>query len=166
MKCPACGNVLQGMTVDDVDVDACRGGCGGLWFDSHELRKFDKPHDAAGEALLDIEKNENIHVDYRKQRHCPKCGTVALTRRLLNAQRHVEIDECPSCGGVWLDAGELGEIRQRGGSAEEREKAAREYLQEILGPDLAGPAALGAADTRRRITRVLRFLSPRHRSWG
>jgi Zn-finger nucleic acid-binding protein len=34
MKCPACKNVLQEMTVDNVTVDICKGGCGGIWFDN------------------------------------------------------------------------------------------------------------------------------------
>jgi Zn-finger nucleic acid-binding protein len=166
MKCPACGNVLQKMTVEDVSVDVCRGGCGGIWFDAHELRKFDEPHEAGGEALLDIERNENIHVAFGKKRHCPKDSKVVLTRRFFNAEKHVEIDECPNCGGVWLDYGELEEIRKLPSSPGEQEKTVQEHLQKILGPDHAAPAGAGAPDTTRRLSRVFRFLSPRHRSWG
>lgn len=166
MKCPACGNVLQGMTVEDVTVNVCRGGCGGIWFDSHELRKFDEPHEAAGEALLDIERNENIHVAFGKKRHCPKCSKVVLTRRFFDAQRQVEIDECPNCGGVWLDYGELAEIRKLPSSPGEQEKAVQEHLHKVLSSDVAGPAGAGAPDTTRRLARIFRFLGPRHRSWG
>ena len=38
--------------------------------------------------------------------HCPKCGQKLLTEKCGS----VEIDVCPSCKGVWLDAGELGTI--------------------------------------------------------
>ena len=51
MNCPACKRVLEQLTVGDVTVDACRGGCGGIWFDNLELEKFDEPHEAAGEVL-------------------------------------------------------------------------------------------------------------------
>jgi ribosomal protein L37AE/L43A len=34
---------------------------------------------------------------------CPKCGAELQEREYHN----VKIDACPSCGGVWLDAGEL-----------------------------------------------------------
>jgi rubrerythrin len=37
------------------------------------------------------------------QGRCQKCG-ARLTGR---EQQGIEIDECPSCGGVWLDSGEL-----------------------------------------------------------
>ena len=40
MNCPACGNVLKEMTVSDISVDVCQGGCGGIWFDNFELKKF------------------------------------------------------------------------------------------------------------------------------
>jgi Zn-finger nucleic acid-binding protein len=165
MKCPACGNVLQGMTVAEVSVDVCQGGCGGIWFDSHELRKFDEPEDAAGEALLDVERNPNIHVDFRKKRHCPKCRNTVLTRRFFSAKRQVEIDECPNCAGVWLDAGELATIRHAYASQQDREKAAEQYLQDVLGPDFAAEPPPGPLDTRRRVSHVFRFLTPRYRFW-
>lgn len=43
------------------------------------------------------------------QDRCPKCGTPLQRREYLE----VEVDECPSCGGVWLDQGELEEIARR-----------------------------------------------------
>ena len=35
--------------------------------------------------------------------HCPKCGL----RLAAEQNGKVEIDVCPSCRGVWLDANEL-----------------------------------------------------------
>ncbi len=34
---------------------------------------------------------------------CPRCGAPLGERE----ERGVRIDECPSCGGLWLDKGEL-----------------------------------------------------------
>ena len=52
------------------------------------------------EAALRAEREE------RRQRHhlkCPKCGDD-----LSPVDRGaVQIDRCPSCSGIWLDAGEL-----------------------------------------------------------
>jgi hypothetical protein len=36
-------------------------------------------------------------------RKCPRCREALIVAEY----RHVEIDCCPSCGGVWLDRGEL-----------------------------------------------------------
>ncbi len=44
--------------------------------------------------------------------HCPKCGQELVTEECDS----VEVDVCPSCKGVWLDAGELGTIVERTGS--------------------------------------------------
>ncbi len=40
MKCPACENSLQPTTIDDVTVDVCKNGCGGIWLDAGELRSI------------------------------------------------------------------------------------------------------------------------------
>ncbi|GAB4160991.1 MAG: hypothetical protein Kow00107_08880 [Planctomycetota bacterium] len=42
--------------------------------------------------------------------HCPKCGEDLKTVKV--PEFHLEIDECPGCGGVWFDKGELERYRQ------------------------------------------------------
>jgi hypothetical protein len=110
MNCPACGNTLQEITVSDVAVDVCNGGCGGIWFDNYELAKFDEPHESAPE-LLDMERDDSITVDHTERLNCPKCSDVVMMRHFSSVKKEVEVDECPACGGFWLDAGELGSIR-------------------------------------------------------
>jgi hypothetical protein len=165
MKCPACGRALQTILVGDVSVEVCKGGCSGLWFDNYELRKFDDPHETAGEALLNVPRDETVKVDYTRKRNCPKCEKVVMLRHFFNVKRQVEIDECPRCAGVWLDYGELGMIRKTHMSQQDLEKAVEEYFTEVLGPDFAGEQAHGDLDTSHRITRVFRFLTPRYRFW-
>lgn len=46
------------------------------------------------------------------QRQCPRCENTRLRRHFHDASRCVEIDSCPGCAGVWLDAGELERIRE------------------------------------------------------
>jgi Zn-finger nucleic acid-binding protein len=36
---------------------------------------------------------------------------MKLHRHFFSAKRRIEVDECPNCGGYWLDAGELAQIR-------------------------------------------------------
>src|SRR3989449_10698542 len=63
MNCPACGTAMTEIAVSDVKIQACKGGCGGLWFDEWTLRKVDQPDQSAGEALLHIEQNAAVKLD-------------------------------------------------------------------------------------------------------
>jgi uncharacterized protein len=73
MECLVCGNVLTRMTVGGITVDACEGGCGGIWFDRYELMRVDEADESAGEGLLDIDRDPNVKVDLSKRLDCPKC---------------------------------------------------------------------------------------------
>ena len=55
MQCPACERDLKEMEAGSITVDACVGGCGGIWFDVLELQEVDEAHEKDGEKLLDIE---------------------------------------------------------------------------------------------------------------
>ena len=47
MNCPACGTAMTEVTAGPVKVQACKGGCGGLWFDEWVLGKVDEPDQSA-----------------------------------------------------------------------------------------------------------------------
>ena len=173
MKCPTCGNPLQEMTVGDVKVDVCKGGCGGIWFDWFELKKFDEPHESAGESLLDIERDESIAVDHTKKLNCPKCADIVMMRHFFSVKKQVEVDECPGCGSFWLDAGELGKIRNLFKTEEERHKAAEEYFKEVFGDKLTAMQAEDEAKLNkvRKISNMFRFICPSYyipgkQDWG
>lgn len=134
MKCPACFNELSQTQVGRLVVDVCDGGCGGIWFDAFELQQVDEEDEAAGEPLLHIKRDERIVLDRSRKRDCPRCDQVRLHRHFFSAKRKVEVDQCPNCGGYWLDAGELAEIR-----AEKAETAHTEQLKQ---------SSLSAADIR------------------
>ncbi len=133
MKCPACFNPLTQIQVGSVAVDACQNGCGGVWFDAFELERVDDEAEAAGERLVDIHRDQRVVVDPSRKRECPRCEGIKLQRHFFSAKRKVEVDQCPNCGGYWLDAGELAQIRA------ERSEAANEA---------AGRAAISPAVIR------------------
>lgn len=145
MNCPACSNELTQMTVDDVTVDVCKNGCGGIWFDNFELKKFDEPHESAGEGLLDIPRNPNVQVDQNKRLKCPKCDNIVMMRHFFSVKHNVAVDECPGCAGVWLGAGELGQIREMFDSEEVRLQAADEYFQSVFGDEMKAAEAADQA---------------------
>ena len=172
MECPACSNSLKEVTVGDVTVDVCEGGCGGIWFDNFELKKFDEQHESAGQELLDIERDESIVVDHTKRLKCPKCGIIMM-RHFFSVKRKVEVNECPGCAGFWLDTGELSRIRSLFNTEEEREKAADQYFTEVFGKKLAGAEAESEAELEkaRKVANIFRFICPSNyipgkQDWG
>jgi uncharacterized protein len=125
MKCPACFNPLTEIQVGSLRVDVCQKGCGGIWFDAFELERVDEEHEAVGVPLLQIERDERIVVDFSRKRDCPRCSGVKLHQHFFSAKRRVQVDQCPNCGGYWLDAGELAQIRAEKAETSQDESAKR-----------------------------------------
>jgi hypothetical protein len=72
------------------------------------LKRLREEH-RAKQAVEEAQRQKELHF-----MHCPKCGSPLETTGL----EEVEVDICPGCGGVFLDAGELDKIvegRNRGG---------------------------------------------------
>lgn len=111
MKCPACNHELTQIDNGHLVVDACVGHCGGIWFDNFELKQVDEQHEEAGDLFLDVAIDPNLKVDMQRRRKCPVCETITMMRHPFSARRRIDVDECGKCGGIWLDAQELGRIR-------------------------------------------------------
>ena len=173
MKCPACDIEMQEVVVEDITVDVCKQGCGGMWFDRFELQKVDEPHESAGEGLLQVETDSKVKVDPSQRRSCPKCDNITMMRHFFSVKKEVEVDECPNCAGFWLDAGELGSIRNQFDSETDRKKAAEDYFDNIFGEELKKMQAEGEEKTKkaRKIARMFRFICPSYyipgkQDWG
>ncbi|UCG46431.1 MAG: zf-TFIIB domain-containing protein [Phycisphaerales bacterium] len=173
MECPACGNSLKEVTVEGITVDVCEGGCGGIWFDWFELQKVDEPHESAGEGLLEVERDEGVSVDRSKRLDCPKCDGIVMMRHFFSVKHEVEVDECPGCGGFWLDAGELGKIRSLFESEQERHEAADKYFSDLFAADFAAMEEENRAklEKTRKVAKMFRFVCPSYyvpgkQAWG
>jgi Zn-finger nucleic acid-binding protein len=116
-------------------VDVCWGGCGGIWFDNFELQRVDEETEFAGQQLVNIPTDAGVEVDYERRRGCPKCPDVVMMRHFFSERKQVQVDKCPSCGGVWLDAGELELIRAESAVVQDREAAAKEYFDRLFRQD-------------------------------
>ena len=138
MNCPACAGELIPFRVEGLTVDVCGHGCGGIWFDSFELSKVDEAHEKLGEALVTAEFNPRA-VIIADKRSCPNpnCLGIPLRQHKFSPDKPVLIDECPNCGGVWLDGGELADIRRRAPTTEDRKKAAQRFFDRLFVEDLA-----------------------------
>lgn len=173
MKCPACDNQMTKVEVGGVEVDVCRGGCGGIWFDQYEFKKFDEPHEEAGTELLEVEIDPNVKVDLSERRSCPKCDGFTMMRHFFSIKHEVEIDECAGCAGIWLDAGELNKIRSLFNSEEEKRAAANKVFDEMFGPELLKMKEQQAQDSQkaRRFANMVKFICPSYyipgkQDWG
>lgn len=162
MKCPACRRNLRQRASGPVTVDVCEDGCGGVWFDPFELSKVDERHEAPGDLLLSLAPAPGVTVDHARRRSCPKCADVVMMRHFSSPKQRVEVDECPGCGGFWLDPGELASIRAEYATERERDEAARSFFSALFDKDLAAMAAEGNGKLQkaRSVARMFRAICP------
>lgn len=68
--------------------------------------------------------------------NCPRCGTAMREReRDLGGGMVVVMDVCPSCGGVWLDKGELEQLTETESRFNSRSNRGRDDDEEGGGRD-------------------------------
>ena len=144
MKCPACAEDLRELKVAGLAVDVCDGPCGGIWFAHFEINKVDEAHAALTAALLALPFNPQAVV-VPNRRACPRCVEVVMMQHKFRPDKPVVVDECPNCGGLWLDGGELAEIRRDAPTAEDRKKAGQQFLSQLFNQELAQLKARRAA---------------------
>lgn len=132
MKCPGCKHEMTAVKVNDVEVDVCKGGCGGIWFDKDELDKFDEESEFEGGLLLDVEQNPSTKVDQTALRRCPRCPAETLVRQFYDVENKIQINQCWECTGIFLDPGELKAIRSSYKTAKDRQAAAEQYAARII----------------------------------
>jgi len=173
MKCPVCSTQLDQVMVGSVQFDVCKSGCGGIFCDNFELKKVDEPGEDAGDLLGEIEGPKKYRRDPAQHLKCPKCEDVTMMQHFSSAKQQVQVDECPSCAGIWLDCGELRQIRSEYMSEADREQAAQAYFDKLFGGWAATANADREADKAKieRIARMFRFICPSYyipgkQSWG
>lgn len=108
MQCPKCGAQMKTVMYGDIYVERCVG-CKGLWFDMLEH-----------EHMAAIEGSESIDIGSKElgkrfsemgDIDCPKCSSPML--RMVDAQQpHIWYEGCPSCYGVYFDAGEFRDYKE------------------------------------------------------
>lgn len=128
--CPACGSEMEKVYSNEHNlyVDICLNGCGGMFFDNRELKKFDEAKEDISFILSAIKDKTFKKVDSSEKRTCPVCSAV-MVKNCTDYSGEIEIDECYSCGGVFLDNGELFKMRSQYETEEERAKKFNEIFQ-------------------------------------
>jgi len=111
MNCLNCNqemvNNLVQLKDSQISYDICES-CGSLWLDSGELDKMAFQVDGSIE-YCSKDKAEGIS---EKTRSCPRCEGTELDKVFFLEHSDILLDRCRSCGGFWLDGGELGLINR------------------------------------------------------
>jgi len=157
MNCPSCSNGLTIFYYGELGVMACQYGCAGLWFDRYEIKKINSSNFRKGRELLKIEQAQGIRLFRNVDHVCPKCEMTLLLRHFFDKKHSLEVDQCPRCGGIWI---EMGEIFKEKKSDVEREKLINNYFifiyeKKILKMDLSIADIRIAAE---QILQVFRYL--------
>jgi Zn-finger nucleic acid-binding protein len=112
LSCPRDASRLARLRIGGIDADVCEH-CGGLWLDHLELARFEDPADAMGDALVaHLSQFPAPLLDHSRRLRCPRHPGTVMLRGPFSATNRVQVDECPDCGGLWLDADELAAIRR------------------------------------------------------
>lgn len=105
LTCPNCNKILITQQLHDTEIDYCENGCKGIWFDKGEIYKL--KHDKQLHKLLHkYEEKTQKDIDNESIRICPKCN-IPLNKINKPQNTNIYIDKCETCGGFWLDKGEL-----------------------------------------------------------
>ncbi|MGC4118672.1 MAG: zf-TFIIB domain-containing protein [Myxococcales bacterium] len=107
--CPACESALCAVRLAGVTVDGCET-CGGVWMDAGEIQKL-ASWPAALEAVGRRFKGATVNLSLGKL-GCPACGGE-LEPHEFPSLRGIELDQCTTCRGLWLDAGEARQVAAR-----------------------------------------------------
>lgn len=109
MKCPKCKALMEmiefGTKINVMRCTECRG----LFCKEHTLQQLrdewlsDTVLDN-GNATLGAKHNEMLDIG------CPECGNT-MDRLQDDEQTHITLDVCPECEGIFLDAGELTDMK-------------------------------------------------------
>ena len=127
-ECTRCWVALKREEVEipgrNIEIDTCEK-CGGIWLDENELGKLLR------DRRLNNYLSKNIGTKSRSKIICPRCGGLMDTQYA----DEIEVDTCLTCHGIWLDAGELEELKKKsaaGFKEDEIDKAAERYEESIL----------------------------------
>ena len=109
MDCPKCQSPMEAVAYELFEVNRCKN-CKGLWFD---LREQEHLRALAGSESLDVGAPED-GAAYNEigSIECPICHT-SMIRMVDIQQPHIWYESCPTCYGVFFDAGEFRDYKER-----------------------------------------------------
>ena len=109
--CPGCGKEMKKIFLNgqNIYIDICLDGCGGILFDNREFEKCDDSFENIDELKEVIKNKTFVKTDTSEIRTCSVCSTPMV--KMGSGKGEVEIDVCNVCGAKYLDHGELETVR-------------------------------------------------------
>lgn len=111
MQCPRDRSVLVNENYEgDVHVDRCPS-CNGVWLQRGELEAIQETLERDYSA--ELRRIDVVALAYEQARQaaqppiaCPSCGSSVQAEEYGYCSQ-ILVDRCGTCGGIWLDSGEL-----------------------------------------------------------
>jgi Zn-finger nucleic acid-binding protein len=146
VNCPRCKSSLIVVEYHKIELDWCPS-CEGLWFDRGEMELV-----ATRLSGSTATPAATTPADTREGRlKCPLCR-ARMDKRYLGSPPVIIADICPSCGGLWLDHGELELIVSQAQGGDIRANPVLEHLRDTFGssPDMHRTAPSTEQDAVRK----------------
>ena len=128
VDCPHCWTKTMQARIDvfgpDITIDICPE-CQGSWLDGGELQKLLKGRKLANYLTKDI------GTKTKSKLVCPRCGGLMDIEKAGD----LEADVCVECRGVWLDSGELEDLKKKakdGFEGDEEDKTVERWEEHQL----------------------------------
>ena len=110
MNCPRCDKVMTPVHPEGAEAQQCPQ-CEGHWLEGEDLRRVES---TVNVRLFEWRQLPSQEVQAREL-PCPRCRPRAVMKKVRSERdRHVLLDVCERCHGVWLDGGELRAIQEMG----------------------------------------------------
>lgn len=109
MKCPKCQSAFTKVHFEGIQIDRCMS-CHGMWFDALELKDLLKKK---GSESLDVGNERDFAKTSQVEDYlCPKDGS-RMVKMVDAKQSHVWYESCATCFGLFLDATEFKELKDK-----------------------------------------------------
>ena len=100
-NCHKCGGEIRTCVYFGIELESCEN-CGGFFLDPKLIKKI--PALARSDAETLQKRQDQSGLDQATM-ICPKCQCY-MSKRIQRRRKIVVLDVCPSCHGIWFDAGE------------------------------------------------------------
>ncbi len=141
-SCPDCGSAMREVgararTGYMLALDQCEA-CGGVWFDRWELFPL---HHAEVDRLdpVDLERLRDSVAETRLG-DCPRCEVGLREFRDANLPPNAVVARCHVCEGMWLQRGQLRNVKRAAASQPGRPRAAEDEVLVALAQSYASDA--------------------------